>query len=257
MSLFVRVYTNFFSHRKTAKLRVLLGDDALWVPIRLWSYAAENQPDGDFSSYAPEEIAVLIGYTKDATRMLQALLDVGLMDKDPLRVHHWAEHNSYHETYAIRAKKAAVARWKGQDKKGDRKERKGKETSIATSMLVACELIYAEYPKKVAKPEALKAIRKAVEAFSSDVMLERTKAYALARKGEDQQYTPNPATWFNQQRFNDDPSTWKNKHANHSPNNPQRINRNIGTANESVDLEAKYGRLRAAVAARTLSSTGS
>jgi hypothetical protein len=209
MSLFVRVYTNFFSHRKTAKLRVLLGDDALWVPIKLWSYAAENQPDGDFSSYAPEEIAMLIGYTKNATSMLQALLDVGLMDADPLRVHDWAEHNSYHETYAIRAKKAAVARWKGQDKKGDRKERKGKEASIATSMLAACELIYAEYPRKVGKPKALKAIEKAVREFSDAVVLEKTKAYAAARRGEDSQFTPHPATWFNQSRFNDDPATWK------------------------------------------------
>ena len=210
MSLFVRVYTNFFSHRKTAKLRVLLGDDALWVPIKLWSYAAENQPDGDFSSYSPEEIAMLIGYTKNATSMLQALLDVGLMDSDPLRVHDWEEHNAYHQTYAVRAKKAAVARWKGNEKDKTRKERKGKEASIATSMLAACERIYAEYPRKVGKPKALKAISKAVGEFSEAVVLEKTKAYALARIGEDSQFTPHPATWFGQQRFNDDSGTWKN-----------------------------------------------
>lgn len=234
MSLFVRVYTNYFSHRKTARLRVMLGDDAMWLPIRLWAYAAENQPDGDFSSYSAEEIAMLIGYTKNPTAMLQALLDSGLMDKDPLRVHDWAEHNSYHETYAIRAKNAAKARWKGKGKEKTGKDRKGKETSIATSMLQACELIYAEYPRKVGKPKALKAIEKAISSFSDELVLERTKAYAQARIGQDDQFTPHPSTWFAQERFNDDPSTWKHNgnHQNNAKPNP----RNAGVCGDLAKI---------------------
>ncbi len=71
------------------------------------------------------------------------------------------------------------------------------------------EEIYQHYPKKVGKPQALKAIRKSLSKMDPESLLEKTKAFALARKDEDHQFTPNPATWFNQERYNDDPQTWK------------------------------------------------
>jgi hypothetical protein len=120
MSLYIKVLTSFYNHRKTAKLRVLIGEAALWLPPRLWAYAAENQPDGDFSSFEPEEIAELIGYKGDAQAMLQALLKAGFMDPDR-RLHDWGEHNSYHQDYSERAKKAAKARWDKQKAKGEKK----------------------------------------------------------------------------------------------------------------------------------------
>lgn len=78
--------------------------------------------------------------------------------------------------------------------------------------------IYDAYPKKMGRPKALAAIEQAVEKFGYDFVLEKTKAYATARIGQDPRFTPLPATWFNQQRFNDDPSTWKNENR---PNTPQ------------------------------------
>ena len=133
MSLYVRVMNNFYTHRKTGRLRATIGEAAFWVPPRLWAYAAENQPDGCFADYTAAELAILIGYTGDAQALLEALLHAGFMDSDPLRVHDWAEHNGYHSTFAERSKKALAARWKGkgQDKTG--KERKGKETSSPSS----------------------------------------------------------------------------------------------------------------------------
>lgn len=71
--------------------------------------------------------------------------------------------------------------------------------------------IYDCYPSKIARPEAIKAICKAISRGTSPmVLMERTKAFAAARNG-DVDYCPNPATWFNQERFNDDPETWKPK----------------------------------------------
>lgn len=67
--------------------------------------------------------------------------------------------------------------------------------------------IYEVYPIKKAKPAALKAIERALRTVPFHVLLERTKAYASTRNG-DLSYVPNPATWFNQERYNDDPSTW-------------------------------------------------
>lgn len=137
MSLYVRLQTSFWNHRKTMRLKASLGDSALWLPPRLWSYAAESQPDGDFSSYTAEELAAILAYAGDATSMRQALLRAGFLDEDG-KLHDWPEHNSYHETYAKRAKDAANTRWeKEREKKRLEEERKGKETSIASSMLQA------------------------------------------------------------------------------------------------------------------------
>lgn len=101
--------TGFWSHRKTAKLRGMIGDDALWLPLRLWSYAAENQPDGCFEQYSACELAMLLGYSKDATSMLEALQQAGFMDA--MSIHGWEDHNDFHKKFSERAKKAAEARW--------------------------------------------------------------------------------------------------------------------------------------------------
>lgn len=111
MSLYVKVFCSLFNHRKTIRLKSFLGDDAYWIPIRLWAYAAQNQPDGILKDYSASEIAEVIGYKKDATSMLEALLEARFLDSDPLRIHDWEQYNSYHSRYSERAHKAAKARW--------------------------------------------------------------------------------------------------------------------------------------------------
>lgn len=87
--------------------------------------------------------------------------------------------------------------------------------------------VYEAYPKKAGKPKALQSIQKAIGEFGFDFVMQKTVAYAEARKFEDPQFTPMPATWFNQQRFNDDASTWKNsKPAQPKPESKQ-IQENI------------------------------
>jgi hypothetical protein len=73
-----------------------------------------------------------------------------------------------------------------------------------------CVMVYETYPKKVGRAAALKAIAKALRTTPLGQLLAATKAYAAARAGEDQQFTPHPATWFNRQSYLDDQSTWKN-----------------------------------------------
>jgi hypothetical protein len=122
---------NFYTHRKTAKLRALIGDDAFWLPPRWWAYAAENQPDGIFKDYTAPEIAALLGYQKDPLKMLEALLQAGFADANPLRIHDWQDFNGYHLAYSARAKNAATVRWQKERTKEKETEKRGEEKSQA------------------------------------------------------------------------------------------------------------------------------
>ena len=126
-NLYIRVMTGFYSHRKTVKLRIKLGLDAFWIPPRLWAYAAENQPDGDLSGYTSEELAELLGCSRHAQAMLQALKDSGFVDENGM-IHDWSEHNGYHKSFSLRAKKAAEARWAKEKSPRPPKEETGNRT---------------------------------------------------------------------------------------------------------------------------------
>jgi hypothetical protein len=82
---------------------------------------------------------------------------------------------------------------------------KKKTPKISESVLTE---IYQAYPRHVGKQEALLAIEKAIHeiAPSRDAqwLLGRTRAFAQQRRGEDEQFTPYPATWFNKKRFEDE-----------------------------------------------------
>lgn len=80
------------------------------------------------------------------------------------------------------------------------------------------EAIYANYPRKIGKQAALKAIAKAIKAkgrvgdTAADAwMLARVLAYAHATQSwpaADKQFIPHPATWFNRGSYDDDPKEW-------------------------------------------------
>jgi len=70
------------------------------------------------------------------------------------------------------------------------------------------EFIYQQYPRRVAKPRAIPAIKKAIKAIGYANLGVIVGQYRRATEGADLQYIPHPATWFNQERYNDDPKTW-------------------------------------------------
>ena len=76
---------------------------------------------------------------------------------------------------------------------------------------VSAEDIYAAYPRKVAKKDALKAICNAMKTAGREKLLVATKRYAAAMAKcplEDRKYIPHPATWFNRGSYDDDPAEW-------------------------------------------------
>ena len=92
------------------------------------------------------------------------------------------------------------------------------------------ESIRHAYPKRVAPEAARKAIEKTLRAVAKRNgvddpvawLTDRVSLYAKARDGEDQQFTPNPATWFNAGRYDDDESEWFPKDHDRAPIMPTR-----------------------------------
>ena len=104
------------------------------------------------------------------------------------------------------------------------------------SLTQSVEKIYAAYPRKVGKPAAFRAIRRALVLYPPDFLMERTRHYAETYNGP-AEYIPHPSTWFRQQRFNDDPATWRRtQHISGKPQSKTAPARQFDPANYSQPL---------------------
>ena len=130
------------------------------------------------------------------------------LDKEKAR---WTEKKA---TYVKRASKGGIAKAK--------KTASSTATSTPKAVLELCsspspspitksysskdiENLYWAYPRHVGKSAALKVIEKVLkQGHDPDWLLERVTRYAELRAKEDQQFTPHPATWFNEGRYFDD-----------------------------------------------------
>lgn len=73
------------------------------------------------------------------------------------------------------------------------------------------QALYSEYPRKAARPDAIRAITKALRTTSYEVLLTAVQDYksCVARWPEEaKMFIPMPSTWFNQQRWTDDRKEW-------------------------------------------------
>lgn len=70
---------------------------------------------------------MLVGCSKHAPSMLQALKDSGFVDSDG-HIHDWQEHNGYHQKFSDRAKVAADKRWAKEKSPTPSKETKSTES---------------------------------------------------------------------------------------------------------------------------------
>lgn len=93
-------------------------------------------------------------------------------------------------------------------------EDKDKETDKVSEKDTQVEVVWAAYPKKVGKREALPVIRAIIRERGFDFILERVKAYAAAVAQwptEDRCYIPDPVRWFRRGRYDDDTTAWERK----------------------------------------------
>jgi uncharacterized protein YdaU (DUF1376 family) len=66
------------------------------------------------------------------------------------------------------------------------------------------DLFYETYPRKIGKGAAKVAYARALKKIDKDKLLKATEIFAKQRAGKDIQYTPHPATWLNQGRWDDE-----------------------------------------------------
>jgi hypothetical protein len=82
------------------------------------------------------------------------------------------------------------------------------------------ESVWALYPKKKGKKEAMREVLNAIRTEGIERIRERVKAYAdaVSRWPEDERkYVPDPVRWFKRGNYDDDPETWQRKSANGVP----------------------------------------
>lgn len=95
------------------KLRKLVGDDALWLPARMWTFAVSQEGTGDLSEYSSAELAEALRYRGHAKRLRDAFTKAGYIDKNG-RVVGWKELYALAASRKRSARTAAKARWAGE-----------------------------------------------------------------------------------------------------------------------------------------------
>ena len=75
-----RVAVGFPSHPKTLKLIRRCGAEAFVCLMRIWSYVAQNKPDGRLTGVDADDIEIASGWNGQCSTLLQALLDLRFID---------------------------------------------------------------------------------------------------------------------------------------------------------------------------------
>ena len=83
--------------------------------------------------------------------------------------------------------------------------RDGKKTPSSTATpSKEFDLFWIQYPRKVGKEAARKAFAKAMKKTTADKVLSAVEDLRIRVAGKDQQFTPHPATWLNEGRWDDE-----------------------------------------------------
>lgn len=90
----IKVDQTICTHKKTLKLACRLGieiSQAIGLMVTLWLWAIDNAPDGSLEGIESPLLARAIGWSGDPQKLVDAMLDAGLIDGDHL--HNWGERN--------------------------------------------------------------------------------------------------------------------------------------------------------------------
>lgn len=124
----------------------------------------------------------------------------------------------------------------------------------------SADLIYEAYPRKVGRGAAIEKIKRAIQKVSegecgnrmsigdaAKFLHEIVAIYARSPAGNAGDYTPHPATWFNQSRYLDDVKEWdRERNTGGNGNGQKRITR----TDENVAAMERAQQIRRDIAAR-------
>lgn len=122
MTTWFKFPTSYWDDPRMFTLRRSLGESALWIPARLWTFAAGQDGSGNLAKYQPAELAEALRYSggKDLVAELKA---AGYLDRRG-RIIGWDELFSLAASRKQAAVKAAAGRW-GKASSPDEEKKKG------------------------------------------------------------------------------------------------------------------------------------
>ncbi len=94
-----------------------------------------------------------------------------------------------------------------ESRRRNEKKNREEETNNSSAIEIAGDRFdefWAHYPKKKDKDDARRAWVKALRKAPADLLIERARLYAIARKGKDPQFTKHGATWLNKGAWMDE-----------------------------------------------------
>ncbi|MCK4788893.1 MAG: hypothetical protein KAV87_34445, partial [Desulfobacteraceae bacterium] len=109
----IRLSTTFFSHRKTKKLKRVLGADGIVALISLWARVAIEKPSGVLAGWDDDDIALEADCSGDPAEFVSLLVNIGFIDKDKdgiCSLHNWKKRQGWVANSAERSDKARLLR---------------------------------------------------------------------------------------------------------------------------------------------------
>ena len=112
----VRISVGLRRHRKTKRLKKLLGADGCWALVCLFLWAGEERWTGDLAGLTDDDIETEADWDGEPGAFVTALVEVKFLvgNAGERSINDWMEHNPYASTKGQRiekGKRAAAARW--------------------------------------------------------------------------------------------------------------------------------------------------
>jgi len=107
-----RISIGFTAHPKTIKLMRRCGDRAVFCLLHLWSWVAQNKPDGDLAGMDDESIEIAAGWVGEPNEFILQLADLGWIDGESSAyvIHDWKEHNPWAADAEVRSERATLSK---------------------------------------------------------------------------------------------------------------------------------------------------
>jgi hypothetical protein len=183
---------DYFGHRKSIRLIVILGKGAELLPIKLWCYVGKyHAENGILMGYSESEIEKIIEWHGEKGAAVKAMEDVGFIKKYKkfYKIINWSRHNGHLENFKKRAKKAAKTRWKDIKEINAKTDYKPKYTDVVVDKKVIkfdFDALWILYPNKDGKKDSMRHMKASIK--TSQDYLDCKKAienYTRCRKVKD------------------------------------------------------------------------